>query len=256
MSWKTWAALGAGAVALAAIFRKDVGAATEAVAQEASSVASSVSDEFRQKIGLLPSAAQQYVDVIAQVAAESGEKPAVLSAIGWRESKWGTARALDQQGPGGTGDFVARTGHWLNGNNVQVGFWDSENQVPALPSGWYPPKNSAGDVISGPYAIPSDGRGWGRGLMQIDFDRAMTVQWDDPLTNVRTGAQILGEKRAYISSHVAELTPDELERATVAAYNHGEGGSVNNLLAGRSIDSGTTGGNYSTDVMGNAERWS
>ncbi len=31
---------------------------------------------------------------------------------------------------------------------------------------------------------------------------------------------------------------------------------MNNLLAGRDVDSGTTGGNYSADVLSNAGRWS
>jgi|SRR5712664_608096 len=245
MGWKTWAAIGGGLGLLAYLRRKDVGQAATAIAAEATSLV----EDFKMKIGLLPSAAQQYADVIAQVASESGEKPAVLTAIGWRETKWGTSRSLDVQGPSGTGDFVARVGHWLNGANVQI--------LDDLPAGWHVPKDSQGNPLPGPYAIPADGRGWGRGLMQIDLDRALGIQWDDPLTNVREAAKVLGEKRAYIQSHIAEtLTPDELERATVAAYNHGEGGSVGNLLAGRDIDTGTDHNNYSADVLSNAERWS
>ncbi len=209
--WRAWGAVVAGLGLLAYLRRKDVGQAASAVAEEAGTLI----EDFKTKVGILPAAAQQYADVIEQVATESGERPQVLTAIGWRETRWGTSPDLDVQGPS---DF--------------------------------------GDPLPGPYAIPDDGRGWGRGLMQIDFQRAETINWEDPLTNVREAAKVLAEKRAYISSHVADLTPDELERATVAAYNHGEGGSVNNLLAGRDVDSGTTGGNYSADVLSNAGRWS
>ncbi|SRR6266849_3422958 len=245
--WRAWGAVVAGLGLLAYLRRKDVGQAASAVAEEAGTLI----EDFKTKVGILPAAAQQYADVIEQVATESGERPQVLTAIGWRETRWGTSPDLDVQGPSGTGDFTARTGHWLNTPRVQT-----VDGPEFLPIGWSSPKDNFGDPLPGPYAIPDDGRGWGRGLMQIDFQRAETINWEDPLTNVREAAKVLAEKRAYISSHVADLTPDELERATVAAYNHGEGGSVNNLLAGRDVDSGTTGGNYSADVLSNAGRWS
>ena len=52
----------------------------------------------------IPNEAGPYARVIKQVAAETGIDPFVITAIGMRETGWGTSRYLDQPGPAGRGD--------------------------------------------------------------------------------------------------------------------------------------------------------
>src|SRR5713101_9647763 len=131
--WRAWGAVVAGLGLLAYLRRKDVGQAASTVAEEAGTLI----EDFKTKVGILPAAAQQYADVIEQVATESGERPQVLTAIGWRETRWGTSPDLDVQGPSGTGDFTARTGHWLNTPRVQT-----VDGPEFLPIGWSSPKDN------------------------------------------------------------------------------------------------------------------
>src|SRR5216683_909771 len=83
--------------------------------------------------GFLPSRVASYVPLIDQYAQQYGIDPIWVCAIGDRETNWGTSKLLDIKGPKGAGDFTPRN-----------------------PVRWK-------------YAIPPDGRGWGRGLMQIDY---------------------------------------------------------------------------------------
>jgi hypothetical protein len=125
--------------------------------------------------------------------------------------------------------------------------------------------------------------GHGRGIMQID-DRSFAAwlaanPWQDPLTNVRKGANVLAAKLAFFSkaSPVPGLTdgktvivgsssastrgvkpgnyPDprplygsRLVEAGIAAYNTGEGNVLRSLATGVDVDRTTAGGDYYADV--------
>lgn len=163
----------------------------------------------------LPARARPYATAILTVARETGVPPDILFGLGDRETNWGTARALDQQGPAGTGD-----------------------KAPRDPARWGS-------------ALPPDGRGWGRGLMQIDWgsfaDWCRQNDWTDPLTNIRKGAAVYLAKRRALTA--TGLQGDQLTRAALAAYNAGEGKVGNLVRAGLDPDSGTSGGDYGRDVL-------
>lgn len=78
-----------------------------------------------------------------------------------------------------------------------------------------PGPGGTGDFAPRRGAMPPDGKGWGRGLMQIDFaswmDWLANNDWTDPLTNISKGAEIL---RSYIDQLGAE-------DAGICAYNAG-----------------------------------
>jgi hypothetical protein len=107
---------------------------------------------------------------------------AVILAIGSKESQWGLA--LRPQGPAGTGDFTRRD-----------------------PARWG-------------HAMPTDGLGWGRGLMQIDWysnDFAKTGSWRDARANVLYGCELLAGKIKKFTD--AGNDEDTSLRCGVSAYN-------------------------------------
>lgn len=180
----------------------------------------------------------------AMHASATGAPPedvALLAAIAIRESAAG--QALRPRGvPEGTGDWTARVGAWRSRAGVRL--------VDALPPGWSPPKR-AGQVLPGPYAIPLDGLGWGRGVFQIDI-----------LGDLRdlippAGAPWPLERQAYAACAQLALNRRELapwashplhERAVVARYN----AALERVRAGLEAgdpDIATTGGDYGRDVL-------
>jgi hypothetical protein len=123
-------------------------------------------------------------------------------------------RALLPRGPGGTGDFTPR---------------DDER-------------------------LPPDASGFGRGLMQIDYDEhefARTGNWADPEANVVYGCGVLRSCLEYMAAH-AHLAGEGLVRASVAAYNCGPGTVAADVAAGRDPDTSTAHRNYSRDVVARA----
>lgn len=89
--------------------------------------------------------------------------------------------------------------------------------------------------------------GHGHGLMQIDSRSwsswLRTHDWQDALTNVRKGAEIFAtelERFAGVADGV---------RAAIAAYNCGPTQVRRALELAKDVDTFTTGGNYSADVM-------
>jgi peptidoglycan hydrolase-like protein with peptidoglycan-binding domain len=95
--------------------------------------------------------ALKYKQFLDNASAQSEFPPSLFGGIGSRESNWGLA--LKPIGPAGTGDFARRR---------------------------FPTQFRTGP-------LPSDGGGFGRGLMQIDFDSqefARTGNWQDPEANV------------------------------------------------------------------------
>lgn len=119
------------------------------------------------------------------------------------------------------------------------------------------------DVDGVPDGNPADDvgdHGFGLGLMQIDR-RAwpkfyQSGEWKNPQRNIEFGAYVLAQKRAYLANKTLGmgLTDDDLERASVAAYNCGEGNVMKAIRErGWNFDAFTTGRNYSADVLRLAE---
>ncbi len=106
--------------------------------------------------------------------------------------------------------------------------------------------------------------GHGHGLMQIDDrsfpDFCRSEDWKDPILNILFGARVLDGKRRYIAQGIikgrlAEMTPAELERAAIAAYNCGEGNALKSWIQGEDPDTHTTGRDYSRCVLEFAEAY-
>lgn len=158
------------------------------------------------------SAAAPYLDLIN---ANCGAwDPNVIIGIGYQESKWGTDRTLDAAGPSGTGDFILRTPGWAA--KVQGAPVASVSTVPA---GWTTRASSG----LGPWVMPADGRGWGRGLCQIDYGNAYKIDWADPETNIKAAVSNLNAAQSYFSraDNAPNADPTSLTVACISAYNHG-----------------------------------
>lgn len=184
--------------------------------------------------GHLPAYLITYIDeaTIERAALTYQLDPFTHAAILDRETNGGTSKDLDQPGPSGTGDFGKRN-----------------------PLGKYG------------CALPPDGRGWGRGLFQIDYGTPGSenriwcetklpdgrFQWEDPWLNALKAAELFAGKLAVLGMDVY---------AAIGAYNAGEG-NVQRVLRGlpstaslidriAAIDKITSGppsgGNYVSDV--------
>lgn len=160
---------------------------------------------------------RKYKAPIAAAAAHHGFAQALICGIGSRESAWGLA--LKPVGPGGCGDFFKRS----------------------FPT----------PLRRGP--LPGDG-GYGRGLMQIDFDAhefARTGKWQDPVENIRYGSGVLADCRAFFQRR-SNLTGVALLRAALAAYNCGPGNVLRALNSGLDVDYFTAHRNYSAETLNRA----
>jgi hypothetical protein len=116
--------------------------------------------------------------------------------------------------------------------------------------------------------IKGDG-GHGHGIMQID-DRSYpefcrSDDWKDPRKNIHKRAEVLDAKRKEILKNIGKtvlckqkqyrgvtLTDLGLLRTSIAAYNSGCQGHYNISIIGNP-DAGTTGADYSCDVINRAE---
>jgi hypothetical protein len=159
--------------------------------------------------------AEKYQTEIEAATGDLGFPACLIGGIGCRESAWGLA--LKPRGPGGTGDFFKRR---------------------------FPTAHRTA-------ALPPDKQGFGRGLMQIDFDAhefARTGEWQDPAQNIRYGCQVLADNRQFFQRK-SDLKGRELLRAALSAYNCGPGNTLKALRDGRDLDFYTTGRDYSKDVL-------
>ena len=162
-------------------------------------------------------AAQKFKAFIDDAAQQIGVPSVVIAGIGSRESGWGLD--LRPPDPSGTGDFGKRK----------------------FPTAFR----------TGP--LPPDG-GFGRGLMQIDFDAfpfARTGNWKDPQANISFGCQVL-KSDLDLLGRKSSLTGRELLQAAVAAYNCGAENVLTAVNDGYDLDFFTTGRNYSADVLNRA----
>ena len=162
--------------------------------------------------------ATKYKSFIEAAAAQFNFPVSLLAGIGSRESHWGLA--LKPAGPAGTGDAVGRRA-------------PTRFRVAAL---------------------PPDG-GFGRGLMQIDFDAhefARTGNWKDARENIMYGAKVLGDNRDFFTRREPTLTGIKLLQVAVASYNTGAGNVLSAIRDQRDIDYYTAGRNYSKDTLDRA----
>jgi peptidoglycan hydrolase-like protein with peptidoglycan-binding domain len=162
-------------------------------------------------------AAEHYRAAAAAAAARYGLPLCVIGGVGSRESAWGLA--LVPEGPGGTGDLIAR------------------RPKPPMRPGRLPPNG-----------------GFGRGLMQIDFDAhefARSGNWKDPAANLLYGAGVLSQSQAFLERRL-QLRGTELLHAALAAYNCGPGNVLKALQTGRDVDYFTAGRNYGKDTLNRA----
>lgn len=159
--------------------------------------------------------ATRYRGVIEDAARRYRLQPAILCGIGSRESQWGIA--LRPPGPEGRGDFAQRR-----------------------PRGdRYTPE-------------PPDGPGYGRGLMQIDYDWhefARIGNWQNPRENIMYACTVLEQARQFFQNSGINLTEDQFLRAIIAAYNGGATATLQAIQVGQDIDYNTTGQDYSRDVL-------
>lgn len=180
---------------------------------------------------LLDPCVLQYQPLIEKYAVLLGLRPETVAAIGCRETAWGTSKDCDVQGPSCTGD-----------------------RGPRNPSRWGS-------------ALPPDGRGWGRGLMQVDFgghkdwclqkvpneDRYL---WEVPEENIKMACQLLHAAQTACSN----VTGEHAEAAMVCAYNAGTGAAFRALQPPcpdplKALDARTTGGDYVTWVLDRRDKF-
>jgi hypothetical protein len=163
--------------------------------------------------------AKQYAASIKEAASKYNLSPSLVCALGSRESNWGLGSDMKPKGAAGTGDWAPR-------NPSRYG-----------------------------YAMPPDGLGWGRGLLQIDYQQqfGQTGNWRDPEANILYGCNELADNIAYFTKNSAGQSYDP-QRAGIAAYNCGRGNVTRAIKAGYDVDRYTAGNNYSQDVV-NRMKW-
>ena len=157
---------------------------------------------------------------IDEGAQQFGFQPSLIGGIGSRESAWGLSLKPPGSGPAGTGDFTERK---------------------------FPKPHRPGP-------LPPDGKGFGRGLMQIDFDAfdfARTGNWPDARENILFGCKVLSDAQKFMSNNT-NLQGRALLHAALAAYNSGAGHVLTAIKQGRDVDFFTTGRDYSKDVLNRA----
>jgi len=93
----------------------------------------------------------------------------------------------------------------------------------------------------------------GYSYFQIDIDSfpdfVKSGNWKDPYKSCLMAIKVLEGKRKYIASKCPELDEKSLYRATIAAYNYGEGTACKRIKAKQDIDLGTAHNNYSKLVL-------
>ncbi len=160
--------------------------------------------------------ANKYRSLIQEAAQKTQLPAVVICGIGSRESHWGLA--LKPPGPGGRGDYAKR-----------------------------PPRG----VRTG--LEPNDGGGYGRGLMQIDYDWhefARTGNWQNARANILYACTVLNSNRVFFKQR--NVPAELMEKAILAAYNAGATATYSCISSGQDVDCKTTGRDYAADVLNRA----
>ncbi|MFE1602137.1 NlpC/P60 family protein [Methylobacterium sp. ID0610] len=157
---------------------------------------------------------------ILEAAAYFRLDPYVVVGIGSRESGWGTSPLLRPPGPTGTGDRARRRPN--------------------------PPLR--------PGPLPPDGLGFGRGLMQIDWDAhdfARTGPWQDPKQNIAYACRVLRDSIAFMAGRLPGWPAADIQQCGIAGYNAGPGRVLDAVRRGgmAAVDKPTAHGDYSADVL-------
>ena len=163
-------------------------------------------------------AAARYGATVVAAAGHYGLPPAIIVALGSRESRWGLE--LEPRGPTGSAD---RT-----------------------------PRPFLGPDRAGP--LPPDGRGFGRGLMKVDYDVhefARSGAWHEPDANVRYVCGVLVGFRPVLRQRTV-LHGAALLRAMLAAYNCGLDNVLRAVRHGLDLDFYTAGRDYAREVLNRA----
>ena len=160
----------------------------------------------------------KYKDMIKTSSVKYGIQASIILGLGSRESSWGLS--LKPAGPSGTGDTIKRR---------------------------FPTQYRIG-------ALPPDGGGFGRGLMQVDFDAhefARSGNWKDPAQNIDYGCSVLRTSIEFLKRKT-QLQSPALIRAGLAGYNCGPGNVLKTVNDGLDVDYYTFGRDYSKDVLNRA----
>jgi len=160
-------------------------------------------------------AANRYRALVLSAGRKFNIAPAILCGVGSRESHWGLA--LKPKGPTGRGDFAQRR-----------------------------PRGTRRGVL------PNDGPGYGRGLMQIDYDWhefARTGRWYDARENIYYACTVLDNARTFLRRRAPQLNQQDALHAMLAAYNCGATATLRAIQAGQDIDANTTGRDYGRDAL-------
>lgn len=92
----------------------------------------------------------------------------------------------------------------------------------------------------------------GFSFWQIDIgsfpDFINSGDWQDPLKSCVKAINVLEGKRSYLAARFPDLPPDKLKKASVAAYNTGEGNVSKSIKLERDVDYTTHQKNYSSEV--------
>jgi Transglycosylase SLT domain len=102
---------------------------------------------------------------------------------------------------------------------------------------------------SGLQNIPQQGGGQGLGVFQIDLGAHPNVsprQALNPAFSANFAADLLSSNWSSLSASYPNLNPTRLLQATAASYNFGVGNISGNP---NTIDVGTTGNNYGSNVL-------
>ncbi|MFZ2152104.1 MAG: hypothetical protein WAV09_03290 [Minisyncoccia bacterium] len=133
---------------------------------------------------VLPPAVGQYAEHILKAAQQYGVDPWALAAIMYNESRGGVATGYRPQGPTGTGDFTPRGPKGVS-----------------LPPGWQ--ASGYAKYANPATGLPPDGKGWGRGLMQIDYGAhnawVISNNWADAQTNINKAAELYRANQSFFA---------------------------------------------------------
>jgi len=117
-----------------------------------------------------------------------------------------------------------------------------------------PGPDGTGDFTKRNGKLPPDGLGYGRGLMQIDYNAhsfARTGNWKDPRENILYGCKVLADNIELIKRKTNQEGIKLLQSA-IAGYNCGPNNVLKTIQDGRDVDFYTAGRDYSKDVLSRA----